>query len=146
MLGTDQYGAAHYGSLWYLANAPQLLSPTGQLAGSTWLASSGGDLYTCVDETSPDEADYTYTATPGAWEEFTFPSPDAAHNGDASGGYVRYRIPAGSGEITVDLKQGAAVLETWGPHTLTGALQAFEQPITATTSDSSDLRVRFTAS
>jgi hypothetical protein len=125
---------------------PQLLAPTGQLAGSTWAASNGGSLYTCVDESSPDEADWTYTTTADAWEEFTFPDPDSSHNGSAAGGYVKYRIPAGSGAITVDLKQGTSVLETWGPHTLTGTLQAFAQPITVTTSNSSDLRVRFTAS
>lgn len=127
-------------------NPPQLLAPTGRLGGSTWLASSGGTTYSCVDETSPDEADYAYTTTADAWEEFTFDAPDSGHNGDCNGGYVKYRIPAGSGSITVELKQGTSVLETWGPHTLTGTLQAFAQPITATTSNSSDLRVRFTAS
>jgi len=123
--------------------SPQLLSPTGQLAGSTWIASNGGALYTCVDESAPDEADYTYTTTPGAWEEFTFPSGGAV---SAAGGHVRYRIPAGSGSVTVELRQGSTVLQTWGPHTLSGSLQAFDQTITAGTSDSSDLRVRFTAS
>lgn len=125
------------------ASAPQLLAPTGQLAGSTWLASNGGALYTCVDETVADEADYTYTTTSGAWEEFTFPNGGSV---SAAGGFVRYNIPAGSGAITVELRQGASVLETWGPHTLTGSLQTFAQPITASTSDSNDLRVRFTAS
>lgn len=125
------------------APAPQLLAPTGQLAGSTWIASNGGALYTCVDESAPDEADYTYTTTAGAWEEFTFPTGGAV---SVNGGHVRYRIPAGSGAITVELRQGASVLQTWGPHTLTGALQAFDQTITASTSDSTDLRVRFTAS
>jgi hypothetical protein len=126
--------------------APQLLAPIGRLAGSTWTASTGGTTYSCVDETSPDDADYAYTTTPGSWEEFTFDTPDSGHNGSVEGGYVRYRLPAGSGAITVELRQGASVLETWGPHTLTGSLQAFAQPITASTSNSSDLRLRFTAS
>lgn len=125
------------------AAPPQLLSPTGQLAGSTWIASNGGALYTCVDETVADEADYTYTTTPGTWEEFTFPTGGAV---SAAGGHVRYRIPAGSGAVTAELRQGTTVLQTWGPHTLTGSLQAFDQTITASTSDSTDLRVRFTAS
>lgn len=124
---------------------PQILAPTGQLAGSTWIASTGGALYTCVDESSPDEADWTYTTTADAWEEFTFPAP-GSYNVSTAGGYVRYHLPAGSGAITVELRQGSTVLETWGPHALTGALQAFSQQITAGTSDSSDLRVRFIAS
>lgn len=129
-----------------LVDPPQLLSPTGRLAGSTWTASTGGTTYSCVDETSPDDGDYAYTATPDDWEEFTFDAPDSGHNGSAEGGYVRYRLPAGSGAITVELRQGSTVLESWGPHTLTGALQAFAQQITASTSNSSDLRLRFTAS
>ena len=129
---------------WFISGSvPQLLAPTGQTAGSTWIASNGGALYTCVDETVADEADYTYTTTPGAWEEFTFPNGGAV---SAAGGFVRYNIPAGSGAITVELRQGASVLETWGPHALTGSLQTFSQSITASTSDSNDLRVRFTAS
>jgi hypothetical protein len=129
-----------------LGAAPQLLAPTGRLAGSTWTASTGGTTYSCVDETSPDDGDYAYTTTSGAWEEFTFDAPDSQHNASAEGGYVRYRLPAGSGAITVELRQSTTVLETWGPHTLTGSLQAFAQPITASTSNSSDLRLRFTAS
>jgi hypothetical protein len=119
---------------------PQLLSPTGSTTDG-WLSYPSGALYTCVDETVPDEADYTYTVTPGAYEEFTFDNAGAV---SAAGGYVRYRLLAGSGSVTVELRQGATVLETGGPHTLTGSLQAFAQPITASTTDSNDLRVRFT--
>lgn len=123
--------------------APQVFAPTGQLVSSTWLSSTGGALYTCVDETSPNEADYIYTTTPGAFAEFTFPNGGAV---SAAGGFVRYNIPAGSGSVTVELRQGSTILQTWGPHTLTGSLQTFSQSITASTSDSNDLRVRFTAS
>lgn len=127
----------------FSASAPQLLAPTGQLAGSSWIASSGGTLYSCVDESSADDADYTYTTTSGAWEEFTFDNGGAV---SVSGGHVRYRVLAGSGVITVELRQGSTVLQTWGPHTMTGGAQDFDQTITASTSDSNDLRVRFTAS
>lgn len=127
----------------FLGSTPQLLAPTGRLAGSSWSASSG-TTYSCVDEASPDDGDYAYT-TSESWEEFTFDAPDSGHNGSAAGGYVRYRLLAGTGTVTVELRQSTTVLETWGPHTLTDTLQAFSQPITASTSNSSDLRIRFTA-
>ena len=129
-----------------VAAAPQLLAPTGEISGSTWLASSGGTTYSCVDEAVADGADFAYTLTPGAWVEWVFETPDSNHNGSAAGGYARYQLPAGSGSITVTLRQGSTVLETYGPHTLTGSVQDFAQLITSATSDSTDLRLRFTAS
>ena len=133
---------------WFIpsGSAPQLLAPTGEISGSTWIASNGGTTYSCVDEATADGADYAYTLTPGAWVEWSFETPDTGHNGSASGGYARYQLPAGTGSITVTLRQGSTVLETYGPHTLTGSVQDFAQLIAATTSDSTDLRLRFTAS
>ena len=134
---------------WFIpgsGTSPQLLAPTGEISGSTWIASNGGTTYSCVDEATADGADYAYTMTPGAWVEWSFEAPDSGHNGSAAGGYARYQLPAGSGSITVTLRQGASVLETYGPHTLTGSTQDFAQLIAATTSNSTDLRLRFTAS
>ncbi|MBP8788626.1 MAG: hypothetical protein KBH41_14375 [Azonexus sp.] len=121
--------------------APQLLAPTGPATSTGWLSSTGGDLYTCVDEATADGADYVYTTTPGSVVEWTFPSGGAV---SANGGFVRYQIPAGTGSVSVELRQGASLVQTLGTHTLTGSVQNIEVAITASTTDSVDLRVRFT--
>lgn len=122
--------------------ALQVLAITGRAAGSSWLASNGGTPQSCVDEASPDSADYAYTNTPGAWEEWIYENGGAV---SAAGGKFSYRVEPGNGSVLVELRQGATVLETWGPHAMTGAIQNFTQTITASTSDSNDLRIRFTA-
>ena len=139
-------GNAVFADQVYSGPAPQLLAPTGEISGSTWIASNGGTTYSCVDEATADGADYAYTLTSGAWVEWSFDAPDSGHNGSAAGGYARYQLPAGSGSITVTLRQGSTVLETYGPHTLTGSTQDFAQLIATATSNSTDLRLRFTAS
>lgn len=124
--------------------APQLLYPTGDVAGGTWLPSTGTDLFACVDETSASDADYIYTTVPGSYQEFSFPDGGAVD--PSTGGHVRYRLPAGTGTITVILKQGSTTLQTLGTHTLTGSVQNIDVTITASTANSTDLRVGFTAS
>ncbi len=124
-----------------VGDPPQLLAPTGPATSTGWLSSTGGDLYTCVDEATADGADYVYTTTPGSVVEWTFPSGGAV---SANGGFVRYQIPAGTGSVSVELRQGASLVQTLGTHTLTGSVQNIEVAITASTTDSVDLRVRFT--
>lgn len=124
--------------------SPQILYPTGDVAGGTWLPSTGTDLFACVDETSASDADYIYTTVPGSYQEFSFPDGGAVD--PSTGGHVRYRLPAGTGTITVILKQGSTTLQTLGTHTLTGSAQDIDITISASVADSDDLRVGFTAS
>lgn len=124
--------------------SPQLLYPTGDVAGGTWLASTGTDLFACIDETAASDADYIYTTVPGAYQEFSFPDGGAVD--PSTGGHVRYRLPAGTGTITAILKQGSTTLQTLGTHTLTGSAQDIDITISASVADSDDLRVGFTAS
>jgi hypothetical protein len=123
---------------------PQIVYPTGDVAGGTWLPSTGTDLYACIDETAASDADYIYTTVPGAYQEFYF--PDCGAVDPSTGGHVRYRIPAGTGTITAILKQGSTTLQTLGTHTLTGSAQDIDITISASVADSDDLRVGFTAS
>ena len=123
---------------------PQIVYPTGDVAGGTWLPSTGTDLYACIDETAASDADYIYTTVPGAYQEFYFPNCGAVD--PSTGGHVRYRIPAGTGTITAILKQGSTTLQTLGTHTLTGSAQDIDITISASVADSDDLRVGFTAS
>jgi len=123
---------------------PQIVYPTGDVAGGTWLPSTGTDLFACVDESAASDADYIYTTVPGAYQEFYFPNCGAVD--PSTGGHVRYRIPAGTGTITAILKQGSTTLQTLGTHTLTGSAQDIDITISASVADSDDLRVGFTAS
>ena len=124
--------------------SPQLLYPTGDVAGGTWLPSTGTDLFACIDETAASDADYIYTTVPGAYQEFSFPDGGAVD--PSTGGHVRYRLPAGTGTITAILKQGSTTLQTLGTHTLTGSAQDIDITISASVANSDDLRVGFTAS
>lgn len=120
----------------------QLLAPNTDVSAGGWTPSTGGTLYGCIDETAADSADYILSSTETTCE-VSFPS---GGTGSAAGGYVRYRLLPGAGKVTVSLKQGATTLHTWGPHTLLGNYQDFTQLITATTSNSDNLRLTFTAS
>ena len=124
--------------------SPQLLYPTGDVAGGTWLASTGTDLFACIDETVASDADYIYTTVPGSYQEFSFADGGAVD--PSTGGHVRYRLPAGTGTIVAVLKQGSTTLQTLGTHTLTGSAQDIDVTITASVANSTDLRVGFTAS
>jgi len=126
------------------ASAPQIVYPNGDVAGGTWLPSTGTDLYACIDETAASDADYIYTTVPGAYQEFYF--PDCGAVDPSTGGHVRYRIPAGTGTITTILKQGSTTLQTLGTHTLTGSAQDIDITISASVANSDNLRVGFTAS
>jgi len=126
------------------ASAPQIVYPNGDVAGGTWLPSTGTDLYACIDETAASDADYIYTTVPGAYQEFYF--PDCGAVDPSTGGHVRYRIPAGTGTITAILKQGSTTLQTLGTHTLTGSAQDIDITIAASVANSDNLRVGFTAS
>lgn len=123
---------------------PQILYPTGDVAGGAWLPSTGTDLFACLDETAASDADYIYTTVHGAYQEFSFADGGAVD--PSTGGHVRYRLPAGTGTITAILKQGSTTLQTLGTHTLTGSAQDIDVTITASTANSTDLRVGFTSS
>ena len=130
--------------LFWSSNPPQIVYPTGDVAGGAWLPSTGTDLYACIDETAASDADYIYTTVPGAYQEFYFPNCGAVD--PSTGGHVRYRIPAGTGTITAILKQGSTTLQTLGTHTLTGSAQDIDITIAASVANSDNLRVGFTAS
>lgn len=120
----------------------QLLSPDADVSAGDWTPSTGSTLFECIDEVVADAADYISSATETTCEVSFQPGGAVS----TAGGYVRYRLLPGAGYVTVALKQGAAILETWGPHVLLGNYQDFTQLITAVTSDSDNLRLTFTAS
>ena len=127
--------------------APQLLAPVSDVSAGGWTPSSGSDLYAMLDESVASDADYIVSATASACTLAFAAGSDPAVS---TGHILRYRLLAGSGSVTVALKQGAATIVSFGPYGLTGAAQDFAQTLTGGEADSitdySALRVEFTAS
>lgn len=125
---------------------PQLLSPSSDISTGAWTSSLGGALYAAIDETTVSDADYITANSATACEMKLATGIDPAVS---TGHILRYRLLAGSGSLTVRLKQGTATIAAWGPHTLTGAVQDFAQTLTGAQADSitdyGDLRVSFEA-
>lgn len=124
----------------------QLLSPTSDISKGGWVSSSGADLYQTLDESAASDSDYIESTTPTTCEMLLASASDPNTNTDH---ILRYRLLAGSGGITVALRQGSTVIATWGPHQLTSSPQDFEQTLTGIQADSitnyADLRVAFTS-
>ena len=122
--------------------ANQFLYLSSDISAGAWTPSTGSDLYAMLDEETASDTDYIQSASASACEiKFT-----SGATPDSTGGTCRYRLLPGEGSITVQLKQGASVLHTWGPHTLTGSAQDFAQTISATITDATDLRLNLEAS
>ena len=135
--------------LWIPASgsAPQLLAPISDISAGSWTPSSGSDLYAMLDESTASDTDYIVSSTASSCEMRVTTAGDPAVS---TGHILRYRLLAGTGSITVLLKQGSTTIASYGPHTLTGSAQDFAQTLTGGEADSitdySDLRVVFTSS
>jgi hypothetical protein len=123
-----------------------LLSPVSDVSDGSWLPSTGTDLYATVDESSYSDTDYIYAASATTCTLALATGTDPAVS---TGHVLRYRLLAGSGAVTVTLKQNTTTIASWGPHTLSGSAQDFAQTLSAGEADSitdySALRVEFTA-
>lgn len=124
----------------------QLLSPISDVSAGDWLPSTGTDLYATVDESSYGDTDYIYATSATTC---TLALASGGDPGVSTGHKLSYRLLAGSGAVTVTLKQSTTTVVSWGPHTLTGAAQSFTQTLTGGQADSitdySALRVEFEA-
>ena len=127
--------------------APQLLAPVADISAGAWTPFSGSDLYSMLDESSPDDADYIVSTTASSCEMRLSVGATPSASGDR---ILRYRLLAGTGNLAVALRQGSTPIAAWGPHALTASAQDFAQTLTAgqaaAITDYSDLRVVFTAS
>lgn len=130
----------------FLGSTPQLLVPVSDVSAGGWTASSGSDLYAMLDESAYSDSDYIVSSTESSCTVALYAGSDPAVS---TGHILRYRLLAGSGTVTVTLKQTTTTIASWGPHTLTGAAQDFAQTLTGGQADSitdySALRVEFTS-
>lgn len=136
-----------YSSQYTYAGAAQLLVPASDVSAGGWVPSSGSDLYAMLDESTYSDADYISSSTASSCTVALVTGTDPRVS---TGHILRYRLLAGSGSVAVTLKQSAATIASFGPHTITGAAQDFEQTLSGGQADSitdySALRVEFTAS
>lgn len=125
---------------------PQLLSPVSDVSAGSWTPSSGTDLYAMLDETVASDTDYIAATSATTCTLALASGSDPA---SSTGHILRYRLPPGSGTVSVALKQGTTTIASWGPHSLTGSAQDFAQTLTGSEADSitdySALRVEFTS-
>lgn len=108
-------------------------SPTSDTSAGAWTPSTGVTLYGCVDEVPANDADYIQTSSASTCEMGLAPLTDPV---SSAGHVLHYRLLAGSGAVTVTLKQGATTIATFGPHTLSGAAQEFAQTLSGVQADS----------
>lgn len=124
----------------------QKLAPVSDVSAGSWTPSSGSDLYAMLDETAASDADYIQATSATTC---TLALASGSDPSSSTGHILRYRLLAGSGQVTATLKQGTTTIASFGPHTLTGAAQDFAQTLSAGQADSitdySALRVEFTA-
>lgn len=111
----------------------QVLAPVSDIADGAWTPSTGTDLYACVDEATYSDADYIAATTATTCELAFAAGTDPASSVDHA---LQYRLLAGNGTIAVALKQGAATIASFGPHTLTGVAQAMQQALSGAQADS----------
>ena len=123
----------------------QLLRPTSDITAGAWTPSSGTDLFSMLDETPYDDADYILASTSTTSEVKLGVGFDPA---SSTGHIIRYRAK-GNGTLTVSLYQGTTLIATHVP-TLTSGFQTFTFTLTSTEADSitnyTDLRLRFVSS
>jgi hypothetical protein len=91
---------------------PQFMRPNG--AGATAWTASAGSNYDCVNETTPDDADYVYATAAGLLDSYEVPTYDDPQTDD--GFIVRFRVKlaTGAASVQVRLYEGTTLRST-GP-------------------------------
>jgi hypothetical protein len=140
------------GSMVPFALRQHVMLPDGDLSDGTWTTDTGGnDLWTAIDETAANDADFIRSANNPSSNACEVSMTNPSFNRVAEG-VVEYRYcKAGTGQIdiTVSLKQGAATIATW-THTDVGttettASQTLTTPQLEAITDFNALSLQFTA-
>lgn len=128
--------------------APYTVHPISDVSNAGWYPSSGNSLYSMIGETNYNDTTYDYARGAGKVEEIkldiaTIPiglSPTLSY---------RYQVtdtssPVGNIRLQVELLQNYTVLQTWTHSNIGTSVVEAVQTVTATITDSTDLRLRFT--
>lgn len=125
----------------------QFARPSADVSDGAWIPSTGSDLFTCIDETSINDADYIYTGSLSACivalGAVSDPSTDIGHT-------VRYRAQGnGTTDLVVTLLVGGTTIATWTEANASSSMATYEHALTsdqaADITNYSDLRLRFEA-
>lgn len=121
-------GAAQLRPAWAAAvTLPTIGRPISDTTPGAWVPSIGGDLWACLDEPTPDDADYISVDSASMCE---MALDTTAHPGGAAQA-VSYRASSTEGStLTVRLRQGGSTIAEWS-HGLTGTDTLYQQTLTA---------------
>lgn len=114
-------------SIWYAElTLPRIVFPTSDVATGAWTSSTGGDLYSTLDEAVPDDGDYISV---NSISSCTMRLEAPAYPGTANQA-LSYRASSTQGSfLTVTLKQGNTVIMT-RTHQLSGLNTLYTQSLT----------------
>lgn len=130
-----------------VALAPRFARPNADVAAGPWLPSSGSTMYTMIDESVADSADYIMATSAGT---ATIALNPVADPGTSINQIVRYQAwaPSGSG-VTVRLMMGTTVIASWIHTSLPTIPTIYSQTLTGPQCDSitdyTTLRFEFVA-
>lgn len=131
-----------------VAGTPQILVPASDIAAGAWLPSVAAQpLYSMLDETPSDDADYDYTVSASTMEvKFT----SGVDPQVSTGHVVRYRLKGnGSNSAVVTLKQGATTIAQWTETNVPSTVTLYAHTLSAGEADAitdySDLRLNVQA-
>ena len=122
------------------------LRPISDVSVGGWTPSTGTSLYAVLDEVTPSDTDYIQASSATTCEvQLTAGATPSSRDNHT----LKYRILAGNGSITVELKCGATTIKSWS-HTLTASIQNISNTLSnaeaSSITDYSNLRVVFTSS
>jgi len=135
----------------------QFARPDGDITTSGWVkevsgSASFGDLYTAVDEVTPDTSDLIGSdTTSGSFWEGSL--GDVTDPGVSTGHVVRYSNSKSSSagktiDNLIELRQGATVIASWNHLNISNVITQHNQTLTAAQADAitdyTDLRLRAT--
>jgi len=129
----------------------QIARPTSDISDGNWLNELGNNtnLFASLDEVTPLDDDYIISPLNPSSEPVTIGMDSALQTPLAGQQYAMYRIgkdnPSARIDITVELLQGASVVQTWTYTDVAYGFTNISELITGTITDYSQLRLRFTA-
>lgn len=115
--------------------------PTSDISAGAWTTEIGGttNLYTSVDETSANDADYIQSEAAPAASAVKVRLASMTDPAVSYGHYIAYRIgKLGTGQINmvVRLKQGVTVIASWSHTDVSSTITEYIQPLSAAEADS----------
>lgn len=127
-----------------VGNASQILRPLSDASNGPWLQSTGGSLFSCIDEASRNTDDFVYTNNAGACRfKLTAGQMPATSNNHT----LTYCISGLAGRLVVTLQQGTSDIANWTHSTLplnpTDYSRSLTSPQIAAISDYTNLYLKF---